>query len=89
MPDPNGRTPELTSSGRSRPEGSDPQLSEYNYEHFRPKHLLADLLKTIRGEGIGPGEEAPDFELESTSGEKVRLSDLRGRPVVLRFGSFT
>jgi hypothetical protein len=29
-------------------------LSEYNYEHVRPKHLVADLLKTARGEGIGP-----------------------------------
>ena len=89
MPDSNSRTPELTSLGGSRPEGSDLQLSEYNYEHFRPKHLLADLLKTIRGEGIRPGEDAPNFELESTEGEKVRLSSLRGRPVVLRFGSFT
>ena len=83
------RTPKLTSLSGSRPEGSELQLNEYNYEHFRPKHLLADLLKTARGEGIGPGEEAPDFELESTGGERVRLSGLRGRPVVLRFGSFT
>ena len=89
MPDSKGRTPELTSLGRSRPEGSETQLSEYNYEHFRPKHLLADLLKTARSEGIGSGEEAPNFELESTEGERVRLGDLRGRPVVLRFGSFT
>ncbi len=64
-------------------------MDEYNYEHFRPKHLLADLWKTIRGEGIQPGEEAPDFDLESTEGERVSLSALRDRPVVLRFGSFT
>ncbi len=89
MLDSKRRTPELTSLSGSRPEGSEPQLSEYNYEHFRLKHLIADLLKTARGEGIGPGEEAPDFELESTGGDRVRLSDLRGRPVVLRFGSFT
>ncbi len=89
MSDSNGRHPELTSQGSPSPLGNRRQLDEYNYEHFRPKHLLADLLKTIRGEGIGPGEVAPDFELESTEGEKLRLSDLRGRPVVLRFGSFT
>jgi len=31
------------------------------------------------------GNEAPDFELESDSGERVRLSSLRGKPVVLYF----
>jgi peroxiredoxin len=36
-----------------------------------------------------PGSEAPDFELETTEGDRVRLSELRGQPVVLRFGSFT
>ena len=89
MTDSNGRTPELTSQGSPSPLGDRRQLDEYNYEHFRSKHLLADLLKTIRGEGIGPGEMAPNFELESTEGETLRLSDLRGSPVVLRFGSFT
>ena len=89
MTNSNGRTPGLTSQGSPSPLGNRGQLDEYNYEHFRPKHLLADLLKTIRGEGIGPGEMAPDFELESTEGEGLRLSDLRGRPAVLRFGSFT
>jgi peroxiredoxin Q/BCP len=34
---------------------------------------------------IAEGEQAPDFELESDSGERVRLSSLRGRPVVLYF----
>ncbi len=34
---------------------------------------------------IAEGETAPDFELESDSGAKVRLSDYRGRPVVLYF----
>lgn len=89
MSTPKRETPDLTSAGAPSSQGSRRQLSEYNYEHFRPKHLLADLLKTVRGEGLKPGEEAPDFELESTEGGRVRLSSLRGQPVVLRFGSFT
>jgi thioredoxin-dependent peroxiredoxin len=31
------------------------------------------------------GAPAPDFELESDGGERIRLSSLRGRPVVLYF----
>ena len=34
---------------------------------------------------VEEGEPAPDFELASDAGERVRLSDLRGRPVVLYF----
>jgi thioredoxin-dependent peroxiredoxin len=34
---------------------------------------------------VEEGQEAPDFELPSDSGERVRLSNLRGRPVVLYF----
>ncbi|MGH2935794.1 MAG: redoxin domain-containing protein [Gaiellaceae bacterium] len=34
---------------------------------------------------IAEGQAAPDFELTSDSGETVRLSDLRGKPVVLYF----
>ena len=34
---------------------------------------------------IEEGKPAPDFELESDSGETVKLSELRGKPVVLYF----
>ena len=34
---------------------------------------------------IEPGSPAPDFELQSDTGETVRLSALRGKPVVLYF----
>ncbi len=65
------------------------QSRDYNYEHFRTKHFIADVEQTLRGGGIRPGAEAPDFELISTDGGHVRLSTLRGRPVVLHFGSVT
>ncbi len=60
-----------------------------NYEHYRRKHQLADFERTRRGQGVQPGHEAPDFELEAATGEQVRLSSLRNRPVVLHFGSLT
>ena len=34
---------------------------------------------------VEEGNPAPDFELQSDSGETVRLSDLRGKPIVLYF----
>ena len=37
---------------------------------------------------IGVGDKAPDFELESTKGGKVKLSTLRGKTVLLNFYVF-
>jgi thioredoxin-dependent peroxiredoxin len=34
---------------------------------------------------VAEGSPAPDFELKTDSGETVKLSDLRGKPVVLYF----
>jgi peroxiredoxin Q/BCP len=34
---------------------------------------------------VEEGQPAPDFELSSDSGEEIRLSDLRGKPIVLYF----
>ncbi len=60
-----------------------------NYARYRREHQLADFERTRRGQGIRPGQEAPDFELEAATGERIRLGALRGRPVVLHFGSLT
>lgn len=40
---------------------------------------------TDGGGAVEEGKPAPDFELTSDAGEPVRLSDLRGKPVVLYF----
>ena len=40
-------------------------------------------------EGPALGEIAPGFELNSVQGKSHRLSDYRGRPVVLALGSYT
>jgi peroxiredoxin Q/BCP len=37
------------------------------------------------GDWIEPGERAPAFTLTADHGEKVRLSDFKGRPVVIYF----
>ncbi|HZW05207.1 MAG TPA: redoxin domain-containing protein [Anaerolineaceae bacterium] len=63
--------------------------AKYNYSHFRPTHALAHARRTIETRGILPGEPAPNFELPTAEGVPVRLSDLRGRPVLLTFSSFT
>jgi len=34
---------------------------------------------------LSVGDKAPDFELKDTRGNTVRLSNLRGQPVVLVF----
>ena len=62
---------------------------EYNFTHFRTKHLVLDGKRTATDRGIRPGEPAPDFELPQAGGEALRLSAFRGRPVLLHFGSFS
>ena len=34
---------------------------------------------------ITPGELAPEFELTDVQGNRIRLSDFRGRPVMIAF----
>lgn len=62
---------------------------EYNFEHFRATHFLEDVKRTTDATGIRPGELAPDFALPRVGGGTLRLQDLRGKPVLLHFGSPT
>ncbi len=63
--------------------------ADYNFAHFSAKVLIEDARRTLRAEGICAGEIAPDFQLPKVGGGSIRLSDLRGRPVLLHFGSYT
>jgi len=48
----------------------------------------ASIILVVEGDQVAPvvvGEEAPDVELVGLDGQPVRLSDFRGKPVVLNF----
>ncbi|KKE78745.1 TlpA family protein disulfide reductase [Oceanobacillus caeni] len=51
------------------------------FSFFMTEQLLAEENK----EGIEVGNKAPDFEIETLNGEKVSLSDYKGKPVMLNF----
>jgi len=60
--------------------------------HHANKALLAMLLLGLFSLGsarfaaaVEVGEKAPDFELDSTKGGKLKLSSLRGKNVLINF----
>ncbi|QUR67757.1 deiodinase-like protein [Mycobacterium spongiae] len=57
-------------------------LQSYNYPHF---HVHPEQLEALGG--VEVGDPAPDFAARRLDGTEVRLSDFRGRPVVLETGS--
>lgn len=60
----------------------------YNYEHF--SFSLEDgAFARWQAEAPALGVTAPDFELRDVEGRPHRLDTMRGRPVVLEFGSYT
>ncbi len=60
----------------------------YNYPAYS-WDLEDDELARWLVDGPHTGEVAPDFELLDLDGTPVRLRDLRGRPVVIEFGSYS
>jgi hypothetical protein len=73
---------------------TDEQLEMMGLTREELKEQLATMEER---EKIAPvvGDEAPDFEIKrldadgKLTGERVRLSDMRGKPVALAFGSYT
>lgn len=64
-------------------------VEEYNFEHFGPEHILFDVKQILTAGGLKPGAMAPDFELPRVGGGQLRLSELRDKPLLLHFGSYT
>lgn len=64
-------------------QGAD-EIESYNYLHFNAK-------EETKAEFVGPdiGEIAPDFTAYTLNGEKVRLSEYKGKTVVIESGSYT
>jgi len=48
-------------------------------------HLHPGYIPTMENQPLKPGDAAPEFELMDETKTKVRLSDLRGKKVVLLF----
>jgi peroxiredoxin Q/BCP len=46
---------------------------------------IIQALTRGAGEMLKPGDAAPDFDVTDHNGNRVRLSDLRGKKVVLWF----
>ena len=76
----------------------DPAVNKYLANMTVPKQLIEKLQaesQPIEAGAPKAGNAAPDFEAErlsssgQRSGEQLRLSDFRGRPIALQFGSYT
>jgi hypothetical protein len=57
------------------------------------RHILIRLALAIslffalsgQASALGVGDKAPDFELDSTAGGKLKLSSLKGKNVLINF----
>ena len=68
----------------TRPEAA---TEEYNYRAFVRSSAVG--MSSVFRSTVRVGEPAPDFALTALDGSTVRLSDLRGKVIVLEFGSIT
>jgi hypothetical protein len=58
----------------------------YNFETWRATN---EERAYFQKDVVKAGDPAPDFALPTLEGGEVRLSSLRGKPVVIEFGSIT
>lgn len=49
------------------------------------EQLGVDMIGVVEKEGLNKGDVPPDFELTTLKGETVKLSDYKGKKVVLNF----
>lgn len=54
-------------------------------DSFDDEQRGVDLVGVAANEGLNKGEQAPDFELTTLTGEPIRLSELQGKKVILNF----
>lgn len=54
-------------------------------EPFASEQRGVDLVGVAAKAGLNQGDTAPDFELTTLDGNKVRLSELKGKKVILNF----
>lgn len=52
---------------------------------FEDEQRGVDLVGVAAKEGLNQGDIAPDFELKTLDGNKVRLSELKGKKVIINF----
>ncbi|MET0786650.1 MAG: redoxin domain-containing protein [Paenisporosarcina sp.] len=52
---------------------------------FADEQLGVDQVGIAANEGLNKGEQPPDFELTTLAGDQVRLSELKGKKVILNF----
>jgi cytochrome oxidase Cu insertion factor (SCO1/SenC/PrrC family) len=60
---------------------------EYSRKILASLFLAAALLlgSSYQALSVDVGDKAPDFELTSTKGGKIKLSDLKGKNVLINF----
>ncbi len=59
-----------------------------NMEKTEPidrENLAKDVTEKESKSGLGQGDVIPDFELTTLAGDKIKLSDLQGKKIILNF----